>query len=127
MRVQYTVVIYKSRRHPISHVHTEALRQATEKSNTCTIANYCGLDMETYCVSSFFYGVYHCMSNAWQSTGHRILGTFTGLSIDKIKYNIAIRECFMLRIFQCWPGFDFPRGPGAYAPRFCCGPLDFSD
>ena len=24
-------------------------------------------------------------------------------------------------------GFDFPRGPGAYAPRFCCGPLDFSD
>ena len=24
-------------------------------------------------------------------------------------------------------GFDSPRGPGAYAPRFCCGPLDFSD
>ena len=24
-------------------------------------------------------------------------------------------------------GFDFPGGPGAYAPRFCCGPLDFSD
>ena len=23
-------------------------------------------------------------------------------------------------------GFDFPRGPGAYAPRFCCGPLDSS-
>ena len=23
--------------------------------------------------------------------------------------------------------FDFPRGPGAYAPRFCSGPLDFSD
>ena len=23
-------------------------------------------------------------------------------------------------------GFDFPRGPGAYAPRFCCGPIDFS-
>ena len=27
----------------------------------------------------------------------------------------------------CVAGFDFPRGPGAYAPRFCCGPLDFSD
>ena len=28
-------------------------------------------------------------------------------------------------------GFDLPRSPGAYsgayAPRFCCGPLDFSD
>ena len=24
-----------------------------------------------------------------------------------------------------WAGFDFPRGPRAYAPRFCCGPLDF--
>ena len=24
-------------------------------------------------------------------------------------------------------GFDFPSGPGAYAPRFCCGPLDFSE
>ena len=24
-------------------------------------------------------------------------------------------------------GFDFPRGPGGYAPRFCCWPLDFSD
>ena len=24
------------------------------------------------------------------------------------------------------PGFDFPRGPGAYAPRFCCGLPDFS-
>ena len=24
-------------------------------------------------------------------------------------------------------GFDFPRGPQAYyAPRLCCGPLDFS-
>ena len=23
-------------------------------------------------------------------------------------------------------GFDFPRGPGGYAPRFCCGLLDFS-
>ena len=23
--------------------------------------------------------------------------------------------------------FDFPRGSGAYAPRFCGGPLDFSD
>ena len=23
--------------------------------------------------------------------------------------------------------FDFPRGPGAYAPRFCGGLLDFSD
>ena len=22
-------------------------------------------------------------------------------------------------------GFDFPRGTGAYAPRFCCWPLDF--
>ena len=22
-------------------------------------------------------------------------------------------------------GFDFPRGPGAYAPRFCSGPLGF--
>ena len=22
-------------------------------------------------------------------------------------------------------GFDFPRGPGAYAPRFCFGPLYF--
>ena len=26
----------------------------------------------------------------------------------------------------CTKGFDFPRGPGAYAPRFCCGLLDFS-
>ena len=25
------------------------------------------------------------------------------------------------------PGFNIPRGPGAYAPKFCCGPLDFSD
>ena len=24
-------------------------------------------------------------------------------------------------------GFNIPRGPGAYAPRFCCGPLDFSE
>ena len=24
-------------------------------------------------------------------------------------------------------GFDFPRGPGAYALRFFCGLLDFSD
>ena len=23
-------------------------------------------------------------------------------------------------------GFDFPWGFGAYAPRFCCGPLDLS-
>ena len=23
--------------------------------------------------------------------------------------------------------FNFPRGPLAYAPRFCCGPLDFSE
>ena len=21
---------------------------------------------------------------------------------------------------MCCPGFDFPKGPGAYAPRFCC-------
>ena len=24
-----------------------------------------------------------------------------------------------------YPGFDFPRGTGAYAPRFCCGPPRF--
>ena len=24
-----------------------------------------------------------------------------------------------------YSGFDFPWGPGAYVPRFCCGPLDF--
>ena len=34
---------------------------------------------------------------------------------------------FLLRrVVSISPGSDFPRSPGPYAPKFCCGPIDFS-
>ena len=35
----------------------------------------------------------------------------------------AVAHIFVPVVYS---GFDIPRGPGANAPRFCCGPLDFS-
>ena len=36
---------------------------------------------------------------------------------------VKVDPCLLSRVRHS----QGPRGPGAYAPRFCCGPLDFSD
>ena len=68
-------------------------------------------------------------------------GTKVLLTLDSgLRENIYCKQYTSLPIF-CFiyvynnmyiihtrtPGFNFSRGPGAYAPRICCGPLGFSD
>ena len=49
-------------------------------------------------------------------------------SLSIVRVNMYFHCLPIISIIMCYKaGFDFPRGPGAYAPRFCCGPLDFSD
>ena len=55
------------------------------------------------------------------STAHQ------GFSASYVTLNASTSKCTVCDTFTKYvTGFDFPRGPGAYAPRFCCGPLDFS-
>ena len=57
----------------------------------------------------------------------RLVDAFQGTPLQTFMVRSSFSIYAFLRESVEPSGFDFPRGPGANAPRFCCGLLDFSD